>query len=532
MKQQFKTALAIALMLCTMSLVSCDIFDVKADVDADVDIEALAGELAGLEQPVNVETGAPAAITDEAVSDAVAEPDEKSVNEAGSPVTYQSTSQKFKASAAFDTQILLNPSTDVIYPGSVLLGHTIDDGSYVEVTKGTKREVTISYDLTGIVDGKVSGKIVPSLSNYREFHNEILSQEIPAQSSIYTYESIEIDDESEMDIKLTAGAKYAAPTVQASIKAGFSYSKSNKNHKYMVKFMQTFYTVDIDQGDGTFLYNDFNVEDFGGYRPVYVASVAYGRLAYLTIESSKSWEEIKASLDVVVNTASYGDYDVDFDMAMEKLKTETKLNITVIGGSTVATDIEGFNEFLKEGGFSSTNSGKIVSYKLRFVDDNTVANTIFNGEYTVRSTTVVDGKGIKVGVRLASIADQFDDGDSQSEFYGSIVYTAGSDTFTLWSRGESNAWAIGKGSTQTLAEGGEFAFQYHTFANGTEQLTINTSGEFGEYDLTGNNEVCTTTPITKKVSELNNGDTLKLRLTNSSDGSVEYTFVVYKELLY
>jgi hypothetical protein len=42
---------------------------------------------------------------------------------------------------------MLNPGKDVIYPGVVLLGHTIADGTYQEVTKGTRRPITF-YDIT------------------------------------------------------------------------------------------------------------------------------------------------------------------------------------------------------------------------------------------------------------------------------------------------------------------------------------------------------------------------------------------------
>jgi len=500
------------------------------------EIASMKEKISALSQPANLENGTPKALTDEALEEPVVGTPEQTLDETGTPVTYTTTTQKFKASAAFDTQVLLNPGSDVIYPGSVLIGSSIDDGSYVEVTSGTKRKVKISYDLTGVKTGdgelgKVSGMVLPSLSNYRDFHNEILSQEIPKQSSIYSYEATEINDETEMDLKFSAGAKYVAPAVEVSVKAGFDYSKSNSKHKYMVKFMQTFYTVDLDQASGTFLYDDFNIDDFGGYRPVYVASVAYGRLAYLTIESTESWESIKANLDVVVNTATSGEYDASFESALNKFKTETKFNITVIGGTTVATSVEGFDEFLKEGGFSSENAGKIISYKLRFVDDNTVANTVFNGEYTMRSTTAVQGKGIKVGLRIAKLQSNGSDAGGNMELYGSVYY---SPTTTdakqyLFSKSAGDTYNIGETETKTFADASAtFPILYYTFNNGSEQLQV--TQEFKENDTTGD-DTYRMALIQKTISELNNGDTFTLR---SFDGSafMECTFVVTKEFLY
>lgn len=57
----------------------------------------------------------------------------------GRKVSYTSTTTHYHASATYDTNVLLNPGTNVIYPGSVILGQTIDDGTYQEVFAGAKK---------------------------------------------------------------------------------------------------------------------------------------------------------------------------------------------------------------------------------------------------------------------------------------------------------------------------------------------------------------------------------------------------------
>lgn len=241
MKKKYCTALRCsAAAAAAVFLASCIWFPEPDPGDEEPDLRAL---MANLRQPGSLKTGAAKAMQDIETGDASENTEPALLN--GTPVTYRFTTKRFQASAAYDTQILLNPSSDVIYPGAVILGHTIEDGSYVEVTKGVKREVTMSFDLSGVTGaggapGIVSGNIVPSLASYRELRNTILSQTIPKQSSIYSFEMIEIDDESELDLKLKAGVTYSGPAYELQIKGGFDFSRSNTKKKTLVRFMQTF----------------------------------------------------------------------------------------------------------------------------------------------------------------------------------------------------------------------------------------------------------------------------------------------------
>jgi hypothetical protein len=412
----------------------------KAAAPASPAVSPLIDQLAALKNPEGIDSGIKPAKLKETPVDSQKEESRvqgKSID--GSPVTYVTTTQKFKASAAFDQQILLNPSSDVIYPGSVLMGHTIASGTYQEVTKGVKAPITVSYDLTNIKGGdgntgKVTGKIVPSLSKYRDLHNQIMGQKLGKASTTYSFEATEVYSESDFGVKFNFGVGFNSGIVETSIKSGFEFGKGSKKHKYMVKFMETFYTVDVDQGNDTFLYQSFNVSDFRGYRPVYVSSIAYGRLAYLTIESDETWDSIKSNLEVAVDASLYGKYEGGFSTAVNNLNKNSKINITVIGGSSVAVSLESFMEMLKTGGFSGDNTGKIVAYKLRFVDDNSVANTVYNDEYTVTRTVEQRGKGIETVFTLYKIKTNANDGNGKTlELFGNLEISDGVTSKSFWS---------------------------------------------------------------------------------------------------
>jgi thiol-activated cytolysin len=347
--------------------------------------------------------------------------------------------QKVNVSAKYDTQVLLNPSTDVIYPGSVLVGDSIEDGSYREVVRGRKNDITVSYGgLNGVLGknggpGVISGKIHPTLSGFRDFHNTVMSQRLNGASSTYTLQATDASTSDSFDVHFRAGVSFQAPVVTASIKGNFDYSKSATTNKYMIRFAQTFYTVDVDQGSSEFLYSAYALEDFEGVRPVYVSSVAYGRLAFITLESTESKETIAAGISAILQAPQLA-VDASADTSVQAVQKSTNLNITVIGSDQVVTTLAGFKDFLVNGGFSATNTGQIVSYKLRFVDDNSVANVVYNGEYTLRSVSQSTGAW---DVTVQADGVQFADSDGSRkqgmvDLMGKLRLTHGSDTYTLW----------------------------------------------------------------------------------------------------
>ncbi len=476
-------------------------------------LAALAQQLYDLEQPDGLDSEAkPEKLSETALSEEKEESKVQGKTIDGRPVTYVTTTQKFKASAAFDQQILLNPGTDVIYPGSVLFGHTIASGTYKEITKGKKNDITVSYDLTNVKGDKgktgvVTGKLLPSLSNYRKLHNQILGQNIGKASTTYSFEESTIYSESDFNIKFNFGVGFNSGVVETSVKTGFEFGKGTKKYKYMVKYMETFYTVDVDQGANTFLYQNFDVKDFQGFRPVYVASVAYGRLAYLTIESDETWDKIKADLDVAVDASMYGKYDAKIETSVNNLKKNNKINITVIGGSKIAISLDSFLEMLKTDSFSKDNPGKIVAYKLRFVDDNTVANTVYNDEYTLTKTTEQFGKGISTTFTLYKIKVNANDGAGKGmELYGNLELSDGVTSKSLWSYSRSAPHKV-----QEKSEFGWAGVQAFTSPNDSASFGIKL--ELKEKDGGNNADI-----FTNALGQATGNEAKSVMLNNLEDG--------------
>lgn len=336
---------------------------------------------------------------------------EVKLNAKGQTVKYVEKEVEYDITAAFGDNILLDPAHNSIYPGSVLVGSSIDDGSYREITNGSKREATISFSLQGVKDkekggkaGITSGKIIPSLAAYRELHNAVLSQYVSYYASAYSnYEETEIKNEASFDTQFKLGVGFAAAGIKSKIAAGFKFKEGDNLHRHLIKFVELFYTVNVDQ-ENVPLMLDIPREVAGERMPVYVSSVSYGRIAYLTIESKKTWEELKPSLDIVLKKGTMNIGEAEVNAAIKNLEDTTKTTITIIGGgSEAATDLKEFHKYIVKGGFSSGNPGQIIKYQLRFLDDNATAHIKYGGSYKTVVREEVPAEGYKISATVTNV---------------------------------------------------------------------------------------------------------------------------------
>ena len=335
----------------------------------------------------------------------IGEPMEPHFDEHGKVAAYIEKEVEYDISAAFDDTLLLDPSQNSIYPGAVLRGDSLDRESYQEITEGNKRNAVISFDLQGVKDkegkdgkaGVTSGEIIPDLASYRELRNKILSQNITYHASAHShYEEMEITSEKSLDAQLKIGVGFGAAGIKSKIAAGFKFKNGEQKERRLIKFVETFYTVDVNQEAAPLMLN-IPQAAVGNRMPVYVSSVSYGRIAYLTIESDQKKSELKANLEAVFKATATNNGNVDIDAAIKKLEHGTTVTINIIGGGSEAvTDLKQFQKYIVKEGFSSKNPGHIIKYQLRFLDDNAIAYTKYSERYKTVECMEIPAKGYKV----------------------------------------------------------------------------------------------------------------------------------------
>ena len=323
----------------------------------------------------------------------------------------------YSVAAGYNEQIVLNPQTDVIYPGALIKGESILDGSYVPIS-AKRRPVTISTSLTG--SGKVSVEVPdPKLSTIREAVNSLMNQEyhVPPANMGFTIEQAY----SHSQLKLSLRASYSGIV---DVSAGFDYSNKKIKTRLVAKFIQSYYTLDMDLPAAPADLFEGNVSSalFGTFMPMYVSSVTYGRMALFTIESELEETQVRAFLQ-----GSYASVEASVSTDFESLKASSTMKVYVLGGSgaDAGATVDGFDAFknyIKAGGnFSRQSPGAPISYKLRYISDNTIGKIVFAASYPIR-TAIPRRDNIRydVDVYYYALKSYVDDWGTDAEWRGYI----------------------------------------------------------------------------------------------------------------
>lgn len=365
---------------------------------------------------------------------------------------------KYKASEAFSDVMLLDPTTSVIYPGSVLDGNSVTDGSYRQIVL-PRAPLGISTNLPNF-DGDCRRTVEnPSLSSVRSAMKEMIydaniNGDTPAKT---TFEIEEIYSAEQLELAIGANVKSSG----VKVSAGFDFNKKEIRSRFLVKFIQVYYSVDVDAPSSPSGFFDPSVtaDDFrnavGGNAamPVYVASVQYGRVAYFCMESEERSDSVGATLKATMKT---GVTKVQLDAAFSnnKYTKNMKISGTVSGGSgsdamQAVTGKEGMMKYILEGGnFSKTSPGAPVAFTLAKLSNNEIFSVINGTEYVARQCKSTN----------ASIIPQYFYGEEgDNDVYGRIyvqLYYEGenvlSDPVYLFNKSKKEAVSVGVGKRVDL----------------------------------------------------------------------------------
>ncbi len=377
----------------------------------------------------------------------------------GNP-SFECYTQTYRAAPGFDEMLALDPTTDVIYPGAMLLGSSIPTGEYIPIG-GDRAPITLSISLQNLSGNPVIQVNDPKLSTVRAGIKSILDQDVNASTPAkISFEIAEVYSEQHLNVAL--GANYRA--AGNSVSTAFNFNQSTYSHRYVLKYLQVYYTIDMDAPDNpSDLFNSTpDIGDFGSTAPCYVASMAYGRMVLYTIETNSSATEINAAF-----SASFSSGGGNIDAGHKKTIEESNIKALVIGGSgaSAAQAINGpadVYSFISSGGdYSKDSPGAPLSYKLRYIKKGTpVARVVLTSEYNVRTCDLAY-PSYKLKIDHVKCKDCPEIGDP--EIYGRLTAQAYVDgkaknPKAQWSRSKDNplevkddvAYSLGTTSTVQL----------------------------------------------------------------------------------
>lgn len=300
--------------------------------------------------------------------------------------------KKYKWAPGEEEPLLMDPSADVIYPGSLLRAESITEGAYTPII-APRKPILISISSTNINGSPTDTIHDPSrLSSAQAALQRLLSRELTGNGAAAHTKVVE-KVYSYNQCRVALGANYSGGSFDVS--SSFDFTNSSIKSRYMVKFFQQYYSISVDKPA---MPSDFFSETpspsiLGSWSPVYVSSVKYGRVLLFLLESEKTESEMNAEVEASFNglVASGG---LNASVHLERLQEKSTMKVFVVGGN--AQDAVAINSpddvenYITQGGnFSNQSPGVPIAYTLRFLKDNSVAKVVLSSEYTVRSCEVI-----------------------------------------------------------------------------------------------------------------------------------------------
>lgn len=291
---------------------------------------------------------------------------------------------------------------DVLWPGSMLRGDSVHSGRLTPLTL-PRAPLKFSVSLESLGSGTRSATLdAPSLSSYRDAIGGILAQSLSGSTSARISAEVE-EISSEKQLAVALGADVSAPLV-GSVKAGFNFNDSTKRSRFVVKFFQLYYTVDVDPPN---LPHDFfaasvTADDVGAVvsatnPPVYVSSIGYGRQVIFTFESDLAKSELGAALSFVYKGgAAISDTT---SLTHQEVLSHTHTTAFILGGDAgeaagvAIGNYDQLKEFVANGGnYSKDSPGAAIAYKLSYVRDHQPVQVSYASMFTQRTCSRITQK--------------------------------------------------------------------------------------------------------------------------------------------
>lgn len=299
--------------------------------------------------------------------------------------------------------VTLNPDADVIFPGSLVQGGTLDSGTPepIPVRRGGG---TIVLSLVNGTNAAYQQQVDEATQgNITDAQNHLLAgisnTAIPAKFS-YDYGMYDSADKFAADISVKASWIGGS-----SLSSAVDFSQDHHYTRAVLRLSQEYFTTTFQTptSTGAFFAPDLQGSELAPYvgpnNPAgYISEVTYGRQFYLVFESTASTTDLKTAVDAVYSGAIA---DVNAQMSTDLLHTQqqTTVKAYAIGGASdtaLAVALAASNQadtnglfqslsaYLRSGGtFSPANPGLPVSYTVRDVVHRNIVKVNLGDEYDV-----------------------------------------------------------------------------------------------------------------------------------------------------
>src|SRR5262249_36501691 len=135
-------------------------------------------------------------------------------------------------------------NSDTLWPGAIVSADSVLTGLFTQVVL-PRQPATFSVSLENLAGGKRATIESPSLSTYRDALAGVLASEITGSTPANIYSEIEeVHSEEQLNMALGVQASWALGL--ASLKTSFNWQSKDVRSRYVVRYTQAYYTVDLD----------------------------------------------------------------------------------------------------------------------------------------------------------------------------------------------------------------------------------------------------------------------------------------------
>ncbi|HET9627779.1 MAG TPA: thiol-activated cytolysin family protein [Kofleriaceae bacterium] len=358
---------------------------------------------------------------------------------------YQCTTTHTTETQQLDRIVAYAANSDSMYPGAIVSADSVLTGLFTQVVLPRAPE-TISVSLENLAGSKQATVADATLGSYRDALSSILDAEITGSTPANLYSEIEqVHSEKQLDLALGVQASWGLGI--ASLKSSFDWNDQTIRSRYVVRYTQSYYTVDLNApaAPSALFAPEVTLDDVqgkmdAGRPPAYVSSVTYGRMVVFTFESQYSSEEMSAALNFAYN----GGVDISGNVSVtyKDIISQSKITAFILGGDagTAVQTIDSYDaliNFIKTGGnYSRQSPGAPIAYKLSYLKDNSPARISLTTDYDVQSCNRVSQQ-VKVTLNSIAVDDAGGDAGGDLEIYGQVT-AGGTSTQTLFNKSSDN----------------------------------------------------------------------------------------------
>ncbi|MBB3840558.1 hypothetical protein FHS57_004578 [Runella defluvii] len=385
------------------------------------------------------------------------------------------TSRRVTVDAQFNEQALFLPDNDLIYPGAIINGTSVPNGS-LSVYSLPPNVRRMPYQISALIASGSHSTLqtVDTLYNraevIRKVNNLVRNAIVPQTFSL---EFIKGSNREEFTAKLGSRTTAHLGPELMSLLAGVPLAvdveqetrldaQNNRQTSYMlIKVLRTYFDISADprNDDPRNFFNNPNNIDCNA---MYVASVTYGSMAYILVKTTRTDARIEALFSRYAG-ANFEDSNVRTSFTAELNAVyntnETTITGTVIGGPANTVNIGTGNALanyitnLPEWSIN-TGLGTPLAYTLRFLTDDTFATLAINTSFNVQNCTRI---AENYELKLTSIeCEEQEDFFGNDDIFGTIrVRRSGGSRITpsnwhkFWKQSRNNPVSFNSGSSIT-----------------------------------------------------------------------------------